>query len=82
LKPGDKQSNQLSEFSDNGKQEVPTVPTSSHTKPNEPIENKKRIIRNFGKLIALLANYFHVRFFLGLFFGHEDGGDMFLQNVS
>jgi hypothetical protein len=32
--------------------------------------------------IALLATCFHAGFLLGLFFNLEDGGDMFLQNVS
>jgi hypothetical protein len=30
----------------------------------------------------LLATYFHAGFFLGLIFGPEDGGDMFLRNVG
>jgi hypothetical protein len=29
-------------------------------------------------LLALLATCFHAGFLLGLFFDHEDGGDMFL----
>jgi hypothetical protein len=31
---------------------------------------------------ALLANCFHVRFLLGLFFEPEDGGDIFLRDVG
>jgi hypothetical protein len=31
---------------------------------------------------ALLATRSHARFWLGLFFGFEDGGDMFHQNVG
>jgi hypothetical protein len=31
---------------------------------------------------ALLATCFHAGFLLGLFFNPEDGGDMFLQNMS
>jgi hypothetical protein len=31
---------------------------------------------------ALLVTCFHAGFLLGLFFGLEDGGDMFLRNVG
>jgi hypothetical protein len=31
---------------------------------------------------SVLATCFHVSFFLGLIFDPEDGGDMFLRNVS
>jgi hypothetical protein len=34
------------------------------------------------KKAALLATGFHAGFLLGLFFDPEDGGDMFLRNVS
>jgi hypothetical protein len=37
---------------------------------------------NFGKPIALLATCFHPGFLPGLFFDHEDGGDIFLWNIS
>jgi hypothetical protein len=33
-------------------------------------------------LLVLLATYFHPGFFLGLLFDHEDGGNIFLQNIS
>jgi hypothetical protein len=32
--------------------------------------------------IALRATCFHTGFLLGLFFGLEDGGDVFLRNVA
>jgi hypothetical protein len=35
-----------------------------------------------GKQSLLLATCFDAGFLLGLFFGPEDGGDMFLQNVE
>jgi hypothetical protein len=35
-----------------------------------------------GYHLALLANCFHAGFLLGLFFNPEDGGDIFLRNVS
>jgi hypothetical protein len=31
---------------------------------------------------ALLVTCFHADFFLGLFFGPEDGSDLFFQNVG
>jgi hypothetical protein len=31
---------------------------------------------------ALLATCFHSGFLVGLFFGPEDGGDMFFRNIS
>jgi hypothetical protein len=31
---------------------------------------------------ALLATCFYTGFFLGLFFDHEDGGNMFLQIIG
>jgi hypothetical protein len=40
------------------------------------------IIRNFGKLIALLVACFGDGFMFGLFFDREDGGDMFFRNVG
>jgi hypothetical protein len=33
-------------------------------------------------LLAQLATCFHAGFLLGLFFDPEDGGDMFIRNVS
>jgi uncharacterized membrane protein YciS (DUF1049 family) len=33
------------------------------------------------KVSALLATCFRVGFLLGLFFGLEDGGNMFLRNI-
>jgi hypothetical protein len=33
-------------------------------------------------LLALLATFFRSGFLLGLFFDHEDGGNMFLRNVG
>jgi hypothetical protein len=32
--------------------------------------------------LPLLATCFHADILLSLFFDHEDGGDMFLQNIS
>jgi hypothetical protein len=32
--------------------------------------------------MALLATYFHVGFFLSIFFDSEDGGDMFPRNIG
>jgi hypothetical protein len=34
-----------------------------------------------GGEMALLAACIHAGFFLGLFFNHEDGGDLFPRNV-
>jgi hypothetical protein len=34
------------------------------------------------QVLALLANFFHAGFLLGLFFDPEDGGDMFLRNIG
>jgi hypothetical protein len=41
-----------------------------------------KINRRFGRTYALLATCFHAGFLLGLFFGREDGGDMFLRNIG
>jgi hypothetical protein len=35
-----------------------------------------------GEHVTGLATCFHTGFMLGLFFDPEDGGDMFLQNIS
>jgi hypothetical protein len=40
------------------------------------------ITQNSGWLIALFATCFHAGFLLGLFLDPEEGGDMFLRNVS
>jgi hypothetical protein len=38
--------------------------------------------RNQQSRAALLTTCFHAGFLLGLFFDHEYGGEMFLQNVG
>jgi hypothetical protein len=49
----------------------------------QPIESQQNSQRNVSPPSSSTACYMlHACFLLGLFFDHEDGGDMFLRNIG